>query len=199
MAEIPDTVLDEGVTRNRLARVYAEALLAVAAKANQQDAVGEELDDLIRNVLATKPEVEAFLKNPTVSKRNKGPAIAAAFSGCSEPVRHLLGVLNENGRLPLIRSVAAVYRDLRDSQAGRVRTVVKSAVPLTSEQTAQLKSQLQAKLSKTPVIVSVVDPELIGGLIVQIGDRVIDTSVRTRIQTLRAQLMERGTSYVLQN
>ncbi|MBL8867695.1 MAG: ATP synthase F1 subunit delta [Gemmataceae bacterium] len=199
MADIADTVLDEGVTRNRLARVYAEALLAVAAKASRQDEVGAELDDLIRGVLAAKPEVEAFLKNPTVSKRNKGPVIASAFASCSEPVRNLLGVLNENGRLPLIRSVAAVYRDLRDTQAGRVRVIVKSAVPLTGEQSDKLKNQLQTSLKKSPVIVSVVDPELIGGLIVQIGDRVIDTSVRTRIQTLRAQLMERGTSYVLQN
>ncbi len=199
MADIPDTVLDEGVTRNRLARVYAEALFAVAAKANRQDDVGAELDDLIRGVLAAKPEVEAFLKNPTVSKRNKGPVIASAFASCSEPVRHLLGVLNENGRLALIRSVAAVYRDLRDTQAGRVRVIVKSAVPLTGEQSDKLKTQLQTSLKKTPVIVPVVDPDLIGGLIVQIGDRVIDTSVRTRIQTLRAQLMERGTSYVLQN
>ena len=199
MADIPDTVLDEGVTRSRLARVYAESLLAVAIKANRLDDVGEELDDIIRNVFATQPEVERFLKNPTVSKRNKGPVIASAFASCSEPVRNLLGVLNKNNRLQLIRSVAAVYRDLRDTQAGRVRVVVKSAVPLTGDQTEKLKSQLQANLKKTPVIVPVVDPELIGGLIVQIGDRVIDTSVRTRIQTLRAQLMERGTSYVLQN
>lgn len=199
MADIPETVLDEGVTRSRLARVYAEALLAVAARANRQDEVGEELDDIIRAVFAKQPEIERFLKNPTVGKRNKGPALQTAFATCSEPVRNLLGVLNENGRLPLIRSVAAVYRDLRDTRAGRVRVIVKSAVPLTGEQAEKLKTQLQSSLKKTPVIVPVVDPDLIGGLIVQIGDRVIDTSVRTRIQTLRAQLMERGTSYVLQN
>ncbi len=199
MADIPDTVLDEGVTRSRLARVYAEALLAVAAKNNQRDQVGDELDDVIRSVFAQQPELERFLKNPTISKRNKGPVIATGFASCSEPVRNLLGVLNQNNRLHLIRSVAAVYRDLRDQQAGRIRILVKSAVPLTKEQTDKLKNQLQKSLKKSPVIVVAVDPELIGGLIVQIGDRVIDTSIRTRIQTLRAQLMERGTSYVLQN
>lgn len=199
MADIPDNVLDEGVTRDRLARVYAEALLAVATKANQLDDVGDELDDIIRNVFTAQPEIERFLKNPTVGKRQKEPLLQSAFASCSVPVRHLLGVLNQNNRLQLFRSIAAVYRDLRDTQAGRVRIVVKSAVPLTSEQTDQLKNQLQTNLKKVPIIVPVVDPELIGGLIVQIGDRVIDTSVRTRIQTLRAQLMERGTSYVLQN
>jgi F-type H+-transporting ATPase subunit delta len=199
MAETHDTVLDEGVVRSRLARVYAEALLGVAAKANQRDEVGAELDDLVRNVLAAKPEVEAFLNNPTVGKRQKEPAIAEAFASASEPVRNLLGVLNQNNRLRLLRSIAGVYRDLRDVQAGRVRVTVKSAVPLTDDQKNKLKTTLEKSLKKTPVIVPVVEPDLIGGLIVQIGDRVIDTSVRTRIQTLRAQLMERGTSYVLQN
>lgn len=199
MADKHDSVLDDGVVRNRLARVYAEALLSVAAKANAQDQVGSELDDLIRNVLAAKPEVEAFLNNPTVGKREKDPAIAQAFASASEPVRNLIGVLNQNNRLRLIRSVAAVYRDIRDQQAGRLRVTVKSAVPLTDDQTNKIKASLESSLKKTPVIASVVDPELIGGLVIQVGDRVIDTSVRTRIQTLRAQLMERGTSYVLQN
>lgn len=199
MAATHDTVLDEGVVRNRLARVYAEALASVAAKANLRDEVGQELDDVIRNVFATHPEFEQFLKNPTVGKRQKEPAIQEAFANASEPVRNLLGVLNQNNRLHLIRSIAAVYRDLRDQQAGRLRVTVKSAVPLTDDQTKKLKAALEKSLKKTPVIVPVVEPDLIGGLIIQIGDRVIDTSVRTRIQTLRAQLMERGTSYVLQN
>jgi F-type H+-transporting ATPase subunit delta len=199
MAELHDSVLDEGVTRSRLARVYAESLLAVASKNKQQDEVGEQLDGIIRDVFAKTPQVEAFLKNPTIGPKQKGPVIAQAFANTAEPVRNLLGVLNQNKRLHLIRSVAAVYRDLRDTQAGRIRIIVKSAVPLTVEQTNKLKTQLEKSLKKTPVIVPVVDPELIGGLIVQIGDRVVDTSVRTRIQTLRAKLMEQGTSYVLQN
>ncbi|QEL17042.1 F0F1 ATP synthase subunit delta [Limnoglobus roseus] len=198
MANVHDSVLDEGVSRSRLARVYAEALLAVAAKTNQRDEIGDQLDDVIRNVFATKPEVEAFLNNPTISKRQKEPLLREAFAGCAEPIRNLLGVLNQNNRLGLVRSLAAVYRDLRDQHAGRLRVTVKSAVPLSDEQVNQLKATLEKSLNKSPVIVPVVEPELIGGLIVQIGDRVIDTSVRTRIQTLRAQLMERGTSYVLQ-
>jgi F-type H+-transporting ATPase subunit delta len=199
MADTQDTVLDEGVVRSRLARVYAESLLAVAAKKNQQDEIGSQLDSIIKDVFAAKPEVEAYLNNPTVGKKQKAPVIAQAFAHTAEPVRNLLGVLNQNNRLRLVRSIAAVYRDLRDTQAGRVRIIVKSAVPLTVEQSNKLQKQLETSLKKTPVIVSVVDPELIGGLIVQIGDRVVDTSVRTRIQTLRAKLMEQGTSYVLQN
>ncbi len=198
MSDKLDNVLDEGVTRSRLARVYAEALLSVAGKANQRDEIGEQLDDVIRNVFAPRPEVEAFLNNPTISKRQKEPLLREAFAGLSEPVRNLLGVLNQNNRLGLIRSVAAVYRDLRDQHAGRIRVTVKSAVVLSDDQIHKLKTTLAASLNKSPVIVPVVEPDLIGGLIVQIGDRVIDTSVRTRIQTLRTQLMERGTSYVLQ-
>lgn len=199
MANTHDTVLDEGVTRSRLARVYAESLLVVAVKAKLRDEVGDELDDIIRNVFAAQPDVERFLRNPTISKREKEPVLQKAFANCTEPVRNLFGVLNQNNRLQLFRSVAAVYRDLRDGQAGRVRILVKSAVELKNDQIEKLKTQLQKSLQKTPIIESIIEPDLIGGLIIQIGDRVIDTSIRTRIQTLRAQLMERGTSYVLQN
>ena len=199
MAETQDTVLDAGVVRSRLARVYAESLLTVAAKSNQADEIGAELAAIVTEVYAKNPQVEEFLKNPTVSKRQKEPVIREAFASASEPVRHFLGVLNENNRLHLVRSIAAVYREIRDEQAGRVRVVVKSAVPLTVEQLNKLKSQLETNLKKTPSVTTIVDPDLIGGLIVQVGDRVMDTSVRTRLQALRAKLMEQGTSYVLQN
>jgi F-type H+-transporting ATPase subunit delta len=197
MAE--ETVLDAGVVRSRTARVYAESLLGLAAKQNQADAVGDELVALHNEVLRKNPAVAAYLANPTISKRQKGPILASAFASASPLVKNLLGVLNENGRLNLLPQVIASYRELLDKRAGRVRVVVKSAVPLRAEQLDTLKTQLTKSLGQTPVIASVVDPELIGGLIVQIGDRVVDTSVRTRLQTLRAQLMDRGSSYVLQN
>ena len=111
-------------------------------------------------------------------------------------VRNLLGVLNHNNRLWLVRPVAAAYRDLLDHRAGRVRVRVTSAVPLTDEQRGRLAETLAARLKKTPVLSVAVDPELLGGLVVRVGDQVIDSSVRTRLETLRSQLLEQGSSYV---
>ena len=167
MADTNDAVLDAGAGKDRLSRVYAEALMQEATKANEVDLVGTELDAVVRDVLAAHP--------------------------------NLIGVLNKNGRLGQIRSVRAAYQRLREQQSGLIRVLVKSASPLDDGQREHLKSTLAAQLKGEPVLDVKVDPELLGGLVIQIGDRVYDMSVRTRLQSIRAQLMDGGTSYVLKN
>lgn len=192
----PDPSHDGVAARNRLARVYAEALAAAAG--DRADEVGQELVELVRGVLAANPTIEAYLASPAVSTRTKQPVLDAAFgTTVSPPVRNLIGVLNQNRRLDLLRPIAAAYRDLLDKRVGRVRVLVRTAAPLSDDQYGRLKETMAARLGKEPVLHVRVEPELLGGLVVQVGDRVFDTSVRTRIQTLRAQMMERGTSYVL--
>jgi F-type H+-transporting ATPase subunit delta len=193
----PDPGHDGVAARNRLARVYAEALMAAAEDAGQVDDVGGELEAVVRGVLDADPGVEAFLASPAVGRQAKTEALGRAFGDRASPlVRNLLGVLNKNGRLGLVRTVAAAYRDLLDQRAGRVRVRVATAVPLTDEQRDRLTNALAARLDKTPVLSATVDPELLGGLVVRVGDQVFDTSVRTRLETLRAQLLEQGSSYV---
>jgi F-type H+-transporting ATPase subunit delta len=193
----PETVLDPGATRSRLARVYAEALLAAAIDAGQVDEVGQELESLVQDVLDADPSVEAFLASPAVGRKAKTEAIDQAFGDrVSRLVRNLLGVLNQNNRLWLIRQIAGAYRDLLDQRAGRVRVRVASAVPLTDDQRNRLIHALATRLQKTPVLSMTVNPELLGGLVVRVGDQVFDTSVRTRLETLRSHLIEQGNSYV---
>lgn len=191
--------LDPTVGRTRLARVYAEALMGAAAEANQIDAVGDELDALVGS-LADAPNLEAYLVSPAVSRKLKTAALTGAMAERASPlVRNFVGVLDKNGRLGTLRGVAAAYRRMRDQKSGRVRVSVTSAVPLTASQTENLTRTLAARLNQTPVLSTTVNPELLGGLVVRVGDQVFDTSVRTRLQTLRTQLMGQGTSYVLQN
>lgn len=183
----------------RLARIYAEALMANAAKENAVDSVGAELDDFVKNVV-TNASVGRFIISPVVSWRAKEPVLAEALKGrTSKLLSSFIGVLNKNGRLDLISDIHAAYQSLQDDSMGRVRVNVKTAVPLGEQQQQALADTLATALKKQPVLNLQVDPDLLGGVVVQVGDRVIDTSVRTRIQTLRAQLMERGTSYVLQD
>ncbi len=183
---------------SRLARVYAEALMSVANKAGNAETVGEELSGLQAQLFKTTPNLAKFLTSPVISKRQKEPAIVAAFASCSEPVRNLLGVLNQNNRMAQLPAIAAVYQKLLDTAAGRVAVLVRSAVALSDEQRTTLETTLTTTLGKTPVLTLRVDADLLGGLVVQVGDRVYDSSVRTRLQTLRNTLMDRGTSYVLQ-
>jgi F-type H+-transporting ATPase subunit delta len=197
-----DTVLEAGSVSSRLAKVYAESLVAAALKqpngTKLVDSLGAELDDFVANVLGKSPEVAAFLASPAIGKRAKAAALGAALPGqTSELFRGMLTVLTKNNRLNLLAGIAAAYRQLLDERAGRIRVKVTAAAPLSDTQRATLTSTLTTLLKQQPVLAVRVDPELLGGLVVQIGDRVIDTSVRTRLNTLRTQLLDKGSSYVV--
>ena len=120
--------------------------------------------------------------------------LAAGFEGGASPLfRKFLGVLNENGRLDLLPAIDAAYQKLRDTAAGRVRVKVTAAAYLADNQVAELKSILKDTLNADPVLDIWIDPDLLGGLVVQVGDKVYDTSVRTRLANLRTHLMASGT------
>src|SRR5947209_2412114 len=185
-------VLTTNVRQVRLAKVYAEALMGVAAQQDQAEAVGDELTALVA-MLTEHPQIGQFFANPTISRRRRDPILDPALEGRTSPVvRNFIGVLNQNSRLGLLRAVAAAYRDLLDVRAGRVRVRVRSAVPLTDEQQQELRSMLAAALKREPVLDLRTDPGLLGGMVVQVGDKVYDTSVRARLEAFRTQLMARS-------
>src|SRR5438105_13508107 len=100
-----ETILTADVRKARVARVYAEALLAVAAKQGAAEAVGDELAAFVRDVLDANKDVEAFLASPAVGRKAKAAALDAALAGrASELLRGLLAVLARNGRLDLLRA-----------------------------------------------------------------------------------------------
>ena len=185
----PETVLEYHGAAARLGKVYAEALHAAATAENRADPVGEELA-AVAAAVRSKPGVAGFLASGAVAKKTKLPVLAAAFEhNASELVRKFLGVLTQNGRLELLPAVAAAYSELRDQASNRVRATVTSAVPLTDDQLATVKTTLADNLKADPVLTAKVDADLLGGLVVRVGDRVFDTSVRTRLATLTNTLM----------
>ncbi|MBM3980049.1 MAG: ATP synthase F1 subunit delta [Planctomycetes bacterium] len=192
-----ETVLDAAAARSRLARVYAAALLVAADKSGPKAAeeVGAELTAFAR-AAAGNPGVAAFLASPAVGKKKKAAALAPVLQRHgSELLRGLVGTLASNSRLDLLRGVAAAFAQLLDDRSGRVRVKVTAAVPLTGAQTDALLANLRASLgNQEPVLDVRVDPDLLGGLVVQVGDAVVDTSVRSRLQSLRTLLLEKGTS-----
>ncbi len=189
-----DTVLDATGAEARIARVYAEALTRTAADPAAADALADELETVAASVRG-KAEVETFFASAAVSKANKFPVLAAAFENNTSPTfRKFVAILNQNGRLGLLPAVASEYRKLRDTATKRVRVTVTAAVELTPEQQESLQKTLAAKLSGTPVVTVRVDPDILGGLVVKVGDTVTDSSVRTRLNNLRTHLMASGTN-----
>ena len=193
---VHESVLTANVRQARIARVYAESLASVAAKQGRLEPVGEELNRFTTEVLK-HPKVGAFFKSAAITRKVRAPILEAALKDNAEPlVANFIRVLNQNNRLDLIEAIAAAYRELVDTRAGRIRVVVKSAVPLNDDQKAGLKKTLAESLNKEPVLNLRVDPELLGGLVVQVGDKIYDTSVRSRLEALRNTLTSRGSNVV---
>jgi F-type H+-transporting ATPase subunit delta len=189
---------EEGSSERRVARVYAEALLRAAEQRGAAEDVGTELRNLVADVYSASPDIESALSSPVVKRAAKTPVLEHAFkNNVSDVVFNLLNVLNAKDRLSLVRHVAAAFGDLLDERAKRVRVSVRTAAPLTNEQTERLRQTIAQATGLDPVVNIQVDEDLLGGMIVQVGDTVFDSSVRNRIEAIRTQLLARS-SYEIQ-
>jgi F-type H+-transporting ATPase subunit delta len=191
------TVLDS--TGQRVAKVYAEALLRTAAQRGEGAELRDELQALVGDVFRREPALEVFLTNPAIGRDRKAALIKQTFEGrCSDLLLDFLNVLNNHDRLDVLRGSADVYRDLVDRSENRMQVRVRTAVPLADDQRERLTGQLRETFGKEPVLHASVEPELLGGLVVQVDDWVYDASVRTRLDILRKQLVERS-SHAIQS
>ena len=109
-----------------------------------------------------------------------------------------LRVLNRHGRLELLGSIIQTARATWDRRQNRRPVTIRSAVPLSNEQQDSLRERLAKSLNAQPVLSVVVDPALLGGLVVQIGDDVFDASLRNRLEQLRQRLIE-GKTHEIQS
>jgi F-type H+-transporting ATPase subunit delta len=190
-----ETVFDDHL--RRVAGVYADALLNVAEKRQQADTVQEELQTLIDDVFGHDPQLEAFFASRAIGRDRKGEVLQKAFDGrCSDTLADFLHVLNRHDRLDTLRAVAAAYKELNNQRAGRMRVQVRSAVPLADDQQERLRHELRETFQREPILEARVDPELLGGIVVKVGDWLYDASVRTRLENIRKQLIERSSHVI---
>jgi len=189
-AAVAGTVFDE--VAPELTRNYAEALLN--ASGAEADAVIAELEEIRADVLVAQPRFAAVLASPSVAAAEKDRIVTETFEGRALPtVVRFLRVLNRHGRLGLLSTITRQARATLDRRQNRKPVTVRSAVPLDEGQQASLRDRLASMIHATPVITLEVDPSLIGGLVVQVGDDVYDASVRNRLERLRGRLIERKT------
>ena len=173
-------------------RSYAEAIVTAAGREGQLEAVIEDLEAIASDVFRAQPRFAALLGSPLVSAADKDRILVEVFQEKALPtVVRFLRVLNRHGRLGALPAIAREARALWDKQQNRRSVIVRSAVALDGEQRVALRDRLARMLAATPVVHHEVDPSLIGGLVVQVGDDVYDASVRNRLGRLRDRLIER--------
>jgi F-type H+-transporting ATPase subunit delta len=173
-----------------LAGRYASALFDLASEAGTVTAVEADLDRLAE-ALHESAELRALIRNPEVSREQIGKVSGgmADYLGLADLTRNFLGVLAENRRIAELPAMIRAFHAIAAAQRGEVTAEVASAHPLTDAQLATLEQKLRAREGRTVKVRSRVEPELLGGLVITVGSRRIDGSIRTRLNSL-AQAMK---------
>jgi F-type H+-transporting ATPase subunit delta len=173
-----------------LAGRYASALFELASEAGTVTAVESDLDTLAA-ALSESADLRELTTNPEIGRKAQGSAIEAVATalGLSDLTKQFLGTLAANGRLSHLGDMVRAFRTIAAAQRGEVTAEVTSAHALTDAQIDQLKQKLTAREGRTVKLSTKVDPDLLGGLVVTVGSKRIDGSIRTRLNSL-AQVMK---------
>ncbi|WP_321322932.1 F0F1 ATP synthase subunit delta [uncultured Parasphingorhabdus sp.] len=171
--------------RASLAGRYATALFALAQENNSIDAVQDSLTTLSA-ALAESEDLKELTNSPVLTRDDAGKAIAAiaAKLGLEKLTTNILGVLAANRRLDQIPAVIHAFSTLASSYRGEITAEVTSAHPLDDKQIEALKAQLKKRVGSDVSVSTAVDPSILGGLVVKIGSQMIDSSIKTRLNTL---------------
>jgi F-type H+-transporting ATPase subunit delta len=177
------------VATETLARRYSAALFAVAQDANAVENVVREVDTVLA-VLKSDPAIEEFFESPVVDRGQKTKILQDSFHGrVGEIVENFLILLVRKRRENLLRTVARQLHDMLDDSAGRSVAAIATPTQLTPSELADLARRLSHVYKRTIVPEAKVAPELLGGIIVQVGDRYVDGSVSGKLEEVRRHLL----------
>lgn len=173
----------------RVARRYARALFNSALHTQALEAVDEALQQLL-NTLREQLPLQQLLLNPLIPRERKKQLVQEAIGRHTYPlVSSLLNVLVDKRREPLLEEIVREFEQLRDEHLGVARVQATTAYPLDSHQEQFLRQNLERRTGKTVILEVHTDPSLIGGVMVRIGDTVIDGSIRGQLQRLKQYLL----------
>ena len=172
-----------------VARPYAEALLGLARQGNRIADFGAQLDALVR-LLHGEAQTRNFLESPALAAGDKKRALEAALNGqVDDLLVNFVCLLVDHGRVEVLPAIGEAYRALADEALRRVRVRAVTAVPLPDDLRDRLVAQVGEKLKRECVLETEVQPDLLGGLVLTIGDKVYDGSVRSQLRRLRKEMM----------
>jgi F-type H+-transporting ATPase subunit delta len=169
-------------------RVYAEALLEAARDKKRLDEVREEFDDFAAAV-AESDDLRRFLRNPQVEQLTKRGALEELLEGSDDLFLNFIRLLLEKDRIAEIADVHEEWTRLLARQERILELELQTAVDLSDEEAAKVVAEIEQASGRKVVASRTVDPNLIGGLVVQAGSLRLDASVRGRLEQLREELM----------
>jgi F-type H+-transporting ATPase subunit delta len=183
--------MDAEVGVEHVADVYAQALLSAAEKAGQTAAAVAEFDALMSEVLDANPRFQAVLSSKLISPEKTSAILNRVLGGRISPLfMNFMQVLSRHGRLDCLRAIHLQTHVLNDILQNRIRVQFITAEPLAPELEAKIRISLRAKLGGEPLLETIVDPHLIGGAVLRLGDTVYDGSIANQLNTLRQEMMD---------
>ena len=170
---------------------YATALFELAVDRGVIDEVANDLRQL-QAMISKSADLRRLIQSPLFSRAQQSDAMAAVLTsaGLSELVRNFIGVVAGNRRLFALEGMIGAYRGLVAQHRGEVTAEITSATPLSESQRSAVEQALKQAIGSNVAIDIEIDPNLIGGMVVRVGSRMVDSSLRTKLQ--RLQLAMKG-------
>jgi len=178
------------VSESPIARRYAKALVELCTETKNHAVIGKQLESFTQT-WASSSDLQDLMRNPVISLDAKREVLTRIFARFlfAPTTRNFLLVLLDNGRITEVEEITAAFAAQMDELSNRTRATVTSAVPLERSDLARIQTALQRLTGKTVVLDAKVDPSLFGGVVTEIGNVVLDGSVKTQLQSLREQLL----------
>lgn len=174
------------MNESRAAHRYAKALLAQAQESNTLEAVAANIED-IQEILNGNSDLGAFLGNPTLTSDQKLAGFEAVFTSLEPLVSLSFKALLSNKRAALLGSMASSFMALYQEEQGKATAVVTSAVALSESLSQQIQEKVASLINKQVTISNIVDPSLMGGFILRVGDLQYNASVAAQLQQLERE------------
>lgn len=178
-----ETALDSD--QQQVGALYAKALLGSAG--SSVDAIVVELEAVVDECLTRHPLLEQALASPRISQEQKEAMLDRIFNGrVDSRLLNFLKILCRRGRISSLRAIQMTATVMREEQLGKQRVTVTSAQALSDEQKNQIKSGLRAAYNIDAILIEKLDASLLGGIVLRIGDKVLDGSVLGKLQSIRS-------------
>lgn len=167
---------------------YAEALFEVAKEIDKLEQFREDIK-AISDIFENEPQLKAIFQHPKLSKNEKKDIISSLFKGrASQEVINLLYIVIDKSREAHLKDISDEYIKLYNEQMGIVEAKALTAVAMTEEEKLKLQSKLSEKLGKKVILSNMVNKEIMGGVLLKIEDKVIDSSIKGRIEDIQKNL-----------
>jgi F-type H+-transporting ATPase subunit delta len=172
-------------------RLYARSLFEAALEKGHVDAVLEELGEFVAAVEEV-PELRALLTNPEIDRDDRSAALRDILADADELLRNFVLLLSDKGRTGQIGEIHRELDALVAAQQGRLNVELTTAYELTDEEAQSIVRKIEESSGRSVEASRTVDPRLIGGIVLQVGTRRVDASVRGRLENLRHELATRS-------